>query len=199
MQSRSTFSAGGRKSDAQQSRRASAISIPVSILSAPPQPPQPPQPPPPPPRKTANEIKPHRERRTTTFPSKSFSPLHSLVYIYQKQYVLWAMLQQSKYFHQWRREIIYFREAMKTRNERTAALMLSGVNEESLDYLQPTRRKTTKLGISLMRWILVSMTSKNLTRAWRTWVEHVSPSSQFLCPLVTSLVLSLSDLSFQTR
>jgi hypothetical protein len=174
MQNRATIS-GGRKSDLQQQpRRGSAISIPVSLLSTPP---QPPQPPPPPPRKSSNEIKPHRERRIAT--PKSFSPLYSLIYIYQKQYAIWAMLQQSKYFHLWRREIIFFREAMKTRNERTAALMLSGVNEESLDYLQPTRRKTTKLGISLMRWILVSMTSRNLTRAWRTWVEHVSSITSY--------------------
>lgn len=66
---------------------------------------------------------------------------------------------------------------MKTRSERTTALMLGGVSEGSLDYLEPTKRKSTKLGISLMRWILVSMTSRNLTRAWRTWVEYVIPLS----------------------
>jgi hypothetical protein len=181
MQSRSTISGGFRKSEIQQSRRASAISIPVSSLtpSFQPQPP-PPQPPPPPPRRVSNESK-SRDRRFTSSHSKSVSPMYSLVYIFQKQHSVWMILQQSKYFHLWRREMIYHRESMKTRSERTTALMLSGVNEGSLDNLEPTKKKSTKLGISLMRWILVSMTSRNLTRAWRTWVEYVMNTLRPLC------------------
>ena len=198
MQSRSTFSGGVRKSEReiQQSRRASAVSIPTSLLSSsihitPQFPPpssssssstqQPPQPPPPPPRRISNESK-SRDRRFTSTHSKATtsSLMYSLVSLLQKQHTVWIILQQSKYFHLWRREIISIRESMKTRSERTTALMLGGVSEGSLDSLEPTKRKSTKLGISLMRWILVSMTSRNLTRAWRTWVEYVILTKLYL-------------------
>jgi hypothetical protein len=201
MQSRATINGISRKSDLQsqqQSRRGSSYSIPSSnpsgqssILSSsstsssavPP-----PPPPPPPPRRTSenkqqqqNTIHTHRERKQTnpTQNVKFASIMFSFFSILRKQHLLTGALQLSRSFHLWRREVIYFRESMKTRSERTAALMLGGVDEESLDHMELTRKKSTKIGISLMRWILISMTSRNLTRAWRAWVEYVSQSLFF--------------------
>ena len=222
MNSRSTLSNIGnsnsgsgntsRKSDIQQSRRASAISIPISSLNITLNPTiQPPQPPPPPPRRNTNnnnnnntstptninnnnQINESKRRNTAitqSHPTSSSSSLKSsnqiinsfLFIIYKQQHVC-NLLQKSKSFNLWRREIIYLKESIKTRNERTATASLyhSGNNnnnsnsESSLSFNEPIRKKTTKIGVSLMRRILISMTSRNLTRAWRTWTGYVISS-----------------------
>lgn len=208
MNSRATISGGiSRKPEIQQSRRASAVSIPISSsINIIPTPVQPPQPPPPPPRRNTNPNNSNSSSNTTnntnydskrknstvtqSFLTNSSTSttssvlsstgktqsmiINSFMFIIYKQHHVFNTVQKSKYFHLWRREVIYLRDSMKTRSERTTALMLGGVDEFSLDNIEPTRKKTTKMGISLMRWILISMTSRNLTRAWRTWVEYVS-------------------------
>lgn len=141
-------------------RRGSAASIPTNITG-------PLFPPPPPPRKES-KMKKH-----------SMIILSSLVHILGKQHALCSLLDIAKYFHLWRRETLLLVESMKSRSERTAALMLGGVDEVSLGHMEVTRSKSAKIGISIMKWMINSKHTTTLRRAWTMWNQMVHDHSYY--------------------
>lgn len=99
--------------------------------------------------------------------------LSSLFYILNKQHDICRIVAISRCFHMWRRETILLVESMKTRSERTAALMLGGVDDDNLDHMELTRAKSTKIGISLMKWMINSKHTNTLRHAWGLWKDAV--------------------------
>ena len=136
-------------------RRGSAASIPANISSLA-------AIPPPPPRKES------KQRKSAAIAGCILS------HILSKQHDICRILSISRCFHLWRRETILLVESMKTRSERTTALMLGGVDEDSLDHMEVTRSKSAKMGISLMKWMLNSKHTRTLRRAWTIWRQSVS-------------------------
>jgi hypothetical protein len=134
-------------------RRGSAASIPTNIGGALF---------PPPPRK---ESKPKKQLAVV---------LCSFAHILNKQHAVCSLLDVSKFFHLWRRETLLQVESMKTRSERTTALMLGGVDEESLDHMEMARSKSAKMGISIMKWMINSKHTTTMRRAWSLWNQLVS-------------------------